>query len=551
VNPRLPLLLLLAALGPARAAAPIEVISPRADSVSVTIYRDLFALVTETRTVDLPDGPVKLSFDGVVETLLPASAVVADTGRVLDEANFDYEQLTPGSLFRRSVGREILLTRTMRGSGKVVQVPATIVSATDDGVVIRTRDGNEALHCSGIPEQVTFEKIPDELQQRPRLSVLLARGAAGRRTVRVSYLAHGFAWKSDYVGRLTRPNRMDLQGWLTLRNLTNTSFAGAQVQVVAGRLNLLDVEDRGTSVIGAIGSYQSEQGLNDVRAEALEEIREEQAEAEEDYDGYPQLLSGCYPMGPHDLRRSYEMQTITTGIQGFGGGDGDELSEIMVTGMRASMAVKESLADYQLYRLPWPTDLQARQTKQALFLDKRAVKVERFYSWSLDALDYQAIDDLESPLLKLGLENRKSSGLGEPLPEGVLRLFEPGAMGELFSGEDTLYDTAVNEDVELTLAGAVDLSLDIRIDSDSARKEKDGNNVTLANAEIMIANAKGVPVTVEIRQTLHRYIANAQVVRANHRTLRKHGDYAWRLRVPANTADTLTFRLRWEEIVED
>ena len=43
-----------------------RVVSPRADSVSVTIYRDLFALVTETRSVDLPAGPVTLQFDCVV-----------------------------------------------------------------------------------------------------------------------------------------------------------------------------------------------------------------------------------------------------------------------------------------------------------------------------------------------------------------------------------------------------------------------------------------------------------------------------------------------------
>ena len=59
----------------------MEVVSDHPDAVSVTIYRDLFALITETRTVDLPAGPVTLAFDGVVETLLPASAVVADTGR--------------------------------------------------------------------------------------------------------------------------------------------------------------------------------------------------------------------------------------------------------------------------------------------------------------------------------------------------------------------------------------------------------------------------------------------------------------------------------------
>ena len=82
------LLLLLAGATAARAQQ-IEVVSPQPDSVSVTIYRDLFALVTETRTVDLPDGAVTVSFEGVVETLLPASAVVADIGRPLAERNFD------------------------------------------------------------------------------------------------------------------------------------------------------------------------------------------------------------------------------------------------------------------------------------------------------------------------------------------------------------------------------------------------------------------------------------------------------------------------------
>src|SRR5688572_21529531 len=60
-------------------AGETRVISPRPDTVSVTIYRDLFALITETRTVDLPEEPVTLVFDGVVETLIPQSALIADT----------------------------------------------------------------------------------------------------------------------------------------------------------------------------------------------------------------------------------------------------------------------------------------------------------------------------------------------------------------------------------------------------------------------------------------------------------------------------------------
>ena len=82
----------------ARAQAPLTVVSPRADSVAVTIYRDDLALVTETRTVDLPASPVTLVFEDVVETLLPQSAIVTDLGRPLAESNFDFDRLTPRSL---------------------------------------------------------------------------------------------------------------------------------------------------------------------------------------------------------------------------------------------------------------------------------------------------------------------------------------------------------------------------------------------------------------------------------------------------------------------
>ena len=54
----------------------------------------------------------------------------------------------------------------------------------------------------------------------------------------------------------------------------------------------------------------------------------------------------------------------------------------------AMTAEREELGDYQLYRLPWATDLNARQTKQAVFLVKPRVKVERFYSYFFDAQNF-------------------------------------------------------------------------------------------------------------------------------------------------------------------
>jgi hypothetical protein len=214
------------------------------------------------------------------------------------------------------------------------------------------------------------------------------------------------------------------------------------------------------------------------------------------------------------------------------------------------MASRESLADYHLYRLPWPTDLNARQTKQAVFLDKRSVKVERFYRHFLDAAAYYPDEPVVAPTLVLGFENRKSAGLGEPLPEGVLRLFEPGANGDLFSGEGSMHDTAVGVPAEIPLAGAIDLGLEISVD-ESDEEDRDGDEIAhVADAEIRIANAKGIPVTVEIRQQLGEYSANAQIKRASHSTIRKFGDFAWRVRVPANSADTLTYRLRLPKTAE-
>ena len=238
------------AAGHARAQDDVSVVSPRADSIAVTIYRDDLALITETRTVSLPESPVTLVLDGVVETLLPQSAVIADAARPLAESNFGFNRLTPKSLLERSIGETVTITRTNPVTGTVTRSAATILSV-GDGVVLQIAGGTEALYCSGLPERLELERIPSELLAKPQLSVKLAAGDAGPRTVKVSYLAHGFAWSSDYVAHLNeRSDRMTLKGWATLTNSTGTAFEQAEVQVVAGKLNILGAE-RGRQPRGA------------------------------------------------------------------------------------------------------------------------------------------------------------------------------------------------------------------------------------------------------------------------------------------------------------
>jgi hypothetical protein len=546
-------LLALAAL-PA-AADEVRVISPRPDAVSITIYRDLFALVTETRTVDLPAGPVTLVFDGVVDTLIPQSAAVADAGRAIAESNYDFERLTPANILKKSIGKSVTLTRMNPATGRARQVAATLVAANNDGVVFATADGNEALHCSGLPEQLTFEELPGDLKGKPTLSIRLAAGAPGKREVRVSYIAHGFAWSANYVGNLDAAGeRMNLHGWVTLGNLTGSSLRDAQVQVVAGRLNLLDAEEgRGTSLIGDTADYRTDESLDEARTQRLAELLEEKQEESEDEPDDVEYFSGCYPYGPPQPESPYGLMGMdpdsSAGRRREAASvvDSEELMEIIVTGSRESMAVRENLADYQMYRLPVNTDLNALQTKQVAFLHKLAVKVERFYSVRL-ASDEESLDDMEDVIpasVKIGWRNRAADGLGEPLPSGIVRFFEESAARAVFVGDGRIKDSPVDTPIELRIGSAIDVALTV----DNPDAEPPLNPLMLLTRRAYLplhlraSNAKSRPVIVEIRQGPIEELEDMRVKGASVAPQRKFGDYMWRLTVPANGEATLSYKV--------
>jgi hypothetical protein len=66
-----------------------------------------------------------------------------------------------------------------------------------------------------------------------------------KQDVEVSYLARGLNWNADYVLVLVlvlvldeRETRADLTGWVTLVNRSGTSYADAELKLVAGDVQL-------------------------------------------------------------------------------------------------------------------------------------------------------------------------------------------------------------------------------------------------------------------------------------------------------------------------
>ncbi len=520
------------------AQAQVRVHSARPDAVSITIYRAGLALVTETRRVELPAAPVTLEFQGVVESLLPRSAVMEGADRALAETDFRFDRLTPAALLQHSVGEVVTVVQTSRRDGSVTRLEAVIVSA-GMGVVLRSLTGNEALYCAGLPQRLEFSEVPGGLTPTPTLSVQLAGGTAGVRTITISYLAQGFSWSADYVAHLNRKStRMDLSGWITLRNDTGSNFRQAQVQVVAGQLNLKRADEGGSQP-----------------AASLDNLREQ-----EEQQGSDQLalLRGCYPLGkttdglpqpgpayadivdlniiPSNLLE--RMDVVTGGASAtYGSG---ALAGVV------NLVLRQELGDYQLYRLPWPTDLNARQTKQLAFLDEKGVKVERYYSIRVPWFEAHETTPGDAPSLMLRWRNTRKAGLGEPMPAGLVRVFEPQPDGTAFAGEASITDKPVGLPVEIGIARAMDLRAEFTLE-DGREEESGDRHFTAIKALHRFVNLKDAPVRIELRRGNDSDYTTPEVVRSSIRAQRQPGGLLWRFKLPAGQEKSLRYELKAEQ----
>ena len=96
--------------------------------------------------------------------------------------------------------------------------------------------------------------------------------------------------------------------------------------------------------------------------------------------------------------------------------------------------VEESLFEYHLYTLKNPATLENNQAKQISLLSADSVPIEKklIYDSSVS----------EKVLAYLTLRNLNESGLGMPLPKGVMRIYSTDSSGELqFLGEDRIKHT--------------------------------------------------------------------------------------------------------------
>lgn len=219
--------------------------------------------------------------------------------------------------------------------------------------------------------------------------------------------------------------------------------------------------------------------------------------------------------------------------------------------MQADMAVetrgvadidRQSLGEYHLYTVQEPVTLRHESTTQIGLFRAPRVPVERTLVLEGQAWRYQGRQtDMppEHPEIRLRFVNNEQSGLGEPLPAGVIHVYGTDAEGDLqFLGDGSVPHTPTGEDVRIAIGQAFDIT-SRRIQTDWRRID---DRTEESAWRIEVANAGERARTVRIHEQFPGEWTILEESRPHERVDAQTA--RWDVEVPARGSTALTYRVR-------
>ena len=205
---------------------------------------------------------------------------------------------------------------------------------------------------------------------------------------------------------------------------------------------------------------------------------------------------------------------------------------------------REVFSEYHLYSLNRRTTLEENETKQIALLNGTGTPVKKLFVVNGQNFYYRNRQNPGSPIkdsvqVFYKFRNDEASGLGMPMPAGVIRVYQADTKGGLqFAGEDRIDHTPKDEDVTIKIGTAFDVVAE--------RKQTDferiADNVYEMAFEIRLRNHKATPITVQVNEP----IAGDWRMLSSTYPAKKTEAWAAQFEVPvaANSEGVLQYRVR-------
>lgn len=374
-------------------------------ATALTVYDEGYALVRETRQLNLRQGRQQIAIEDVAQMIDASSVSIASVSApgsfAVWEQNYQYDLISPQAILAKAVGKEIVFNQILpngareRIVGTLVSSPTATISTGGgqqyqwNGMVIRTNDGRILLNPEGMIE---VSSIPEGLISRPTLLWDLFADKAGPNTIELTYLTSGMSWKANYVISLDEAGKLgDVKGWVTLTNNTGTTFKDAKLKLLAGEVFR---RNQGGAFAGGAGA------MRDAMAKA----------------------------------------------------DSNAFAE-------------EQFGDYHLYTLQRPATTRNNEMKQLSLLEGYRVPVTKklIFDPLRNYRGYQPSEGVVGsgplkPIIRIEFKNDKASNLGIPLPKGSFKVLQKDSSGSAqLLGEDIIDHTPKDETVSLEVGRAFDV----------------------------------------------------------------------------------------------
>ncbi len=151
------------------AAALAAIVTAGPTATELTVYNQGFALVKETRTMDLRSGRQLVNVEDVAERIEPNSVAIkslsAPGSFTILEQNYQYDLIGVTAILNKAVGHKITLHRVLP-NGDRETIRGTLLSSPANGMVVQADDGRILLNPSG---EITVDSMPEGLISKPTL----------------------------------------------------------------------------------------------------------------------------------------------------------------------------------------------------------------------------------------------------------------------------------------------------------------------------------------------------------------------------------------------